>query len=500
MMRRLDPMRSADVEGAISSLDTELRNALLVSTECTCAEAASRLGISEEALLMHLRLAKRRLHGALLGADWRDLDSAFVLDAYIDGAATRMQRRRQGVGYQVWRWVTARVLVFLRVRGQAGSLRDTQPAPSPGSLLLRLRARAGALWATWWESIVLRPPVAVRFAAGVVSVVGVVLYLFIVPPEPDQLERTASVTDENQTADVSGAVLARSFQQWLATVPDEDQTADVSEAVLNLHAHLTSPESRSAGDVPPEISGTSLTPEGFHFMRISRLVRGQALPSGAEIDNLLAQAEAPWPKWLRDKDPAAFARAYIDVTDGRVTFEAPSSTQTVRVRRLRPIGAFFLGFLARDRMIATVVDVAKGLDSEEFVFEETGPPRAMRAFGELANMDNVEEKRLRDTWGASRLSEIYGGQLEEAIQRRVTATCTALVADPARLAQMFADHVPEPEARFYDYQYAAWLFQRALGEVRAADLCAPDEKASALWFSLADEVTGTVIRLRRQGQ
>ena len=102
------------------------------------------------------------------------------------------------------------------------------------------------------------------------------------------------------------------------------------------------------------------------------------------------------------------------------------------------------GFFARDRMIATVVDVAKGQDSEEFVFEETGPPRVRRAIGELENMDNVEEKRLLDTWGASRLSEIFGRQLSEAIQRRVTATCTALVTDPARLAQVFADQAPEP--------------------------------------------------------
>lgn len=125
-------IRSVDVERAIAGLDAELRRALLLSAEYTCSEASSRLAISEETLVVRVREAKRQLLGRLLGSDWKDAESEFVIDVYIDAAATRMQRRSQGFGYRVQRWCRAAVgwqerreslwrrVEFLGLRGEWG--------------------------------------------------------------------------------------------------------------------------------------------------------------------------------------------------------------------------------------------------------------------------------------------------------------------------------------------------------------------------------------------
>ena len=97
-------MRREDVERSISQLDEELRDALLLSTEYTCAESADRLGITTDELVKRIDNAKREIVMELLG-DWRDPGSRFVIDMHIDTAAMNMQRRRRGVLNRVRQWL-----------------------------------------------------------------------------------------------------------------------------------------------------------------------------------------------------------------------------------------------------------------------------------------------------------------------------------------------------------------------------------------------------------
>ena len=101
-------MRKEYIERSIAGLADELRHALLLSTEHTYAESAHILGIPVGLLIERVREARRIVVVELLGGEWRDAESQYVVDIQIDAAATRMQRRRQGVGYQVRRWLTAR--------------------------------------------------------------------------------------------------------------------------------------------------------------------------------------------------------------------------------------------------------------------------------------------------------------------------------------------------------------------------------------------------------
>ena len=103
-------MRKEYIERSIAGLAEELRNALLLSTEHTYAESARILGIPVGLLIERVREARREVVVELLGEEWQDAESQYVIDIQIDAAAMRMQRRLnpEGVARRVHKWLKRR--------------------------------------------------------------------------------------------------------------------------------------------------------------------------------------------------------------------------------------------------------------------------------------------------------------------------------------------------------------------------------------------------------
>ena len=97
-------MHRQEIERSVAGLDEHLRDALLLSTECTHAESAKRLGITMDQLVDNVDEAKRKIVAELLG-DWQDPESEFVVDMHIDAVAMSMQRRRRSVLHRVRQWL-----------------------------------------------------------------------------------------------------------------------------------------------------------------------------------------------------------------------------------------------------------------------------------------------------------------------------------------------------------------------------------------------------------
>lgn len=97
-------MHRKEIERSVAGLDEHLRDALLLSTECTYAESAKRLGITMDQLVENVDEAKRKIVAELLG-DWQDPESEFVVDMHIYAVAMSMQRRRRSVLHRVRRWL-----------------------------------------------------------------------------------------------------------------------------------------------------------------------------------------------------------------------------------------------------------------------------------------------------------------------------------------------------------------------------------------------------------
>ena len=103
-------MRKEYIERSIAGLAEELRNALLLSTEHTYAECARILDIEVVDLIQRVRDARHSVVVELLGEEWRDAESQYVIDIQIDAAAMRMQRRLnpEGVARRVHKWLKRR--------------------------------------------------------------------------------------------------------------------------------------------------------------------------------------------------------------------------------------------------------------------------------------------------------------------------------------------------------------------------------------------------------
>ena len=150
----MTPRVFAELERVIAGLDAKSQSALLLSSDHSFEDAASKLDIPEAELAEHLRQAKSAVREAWLGANWQDHESEFVVDIYIDAIATRMQRRRQSVAFRIRQWFTAFAVEW---RGSPVTLVTRLALAAAGSLAVYYGAGdvAGRLteWQSEWQSV-----------------------------------------------------------------------------------------------------------------------------------------------------------------------------------------------------------------------------------------------------------------------------------------------------------------------------------------------------------
>ena len=89
------------IQKSIGRLDGPLREALLLTTRHSFGKCARIIGVSREVLADRVYEARRHVVDETLGTGHHDSEVIRMVGMYIDGVATRMQRRRESMWYRI---------------------------------------------------------------------------------------------------------------------------------------------------------------------------------------------------------------------------------------------------------------------------------------------------------------------------------------------------------------------------------------------------------------